>query len=529
MHGVTTVAFAPDGATLATGTGGPNGHAGAVRLWDVATGKEIRPFAAHPGGVTTIAVSRDGKLVATCSSSDKAVRLWDVASGRELRRLEGHETGVDEVQFSPDGKLLASTAWDQPVFIWDVATGKVVQALRDHATLGPHMRFSADGKMLATAGNNATAGVWDVAAGKLVQEFAQPPNSVAAMLSFADGRVLAFERADSENEDDVVIALWDLVAGRVVRRFSGHKGMANGVALSPDGRLLASRGEDKTIRVWEVSTGAERARFEDPSENSGWTGTQFLAFSPDGRSLATVGTHDADVRLWDLATGQPLPPLSGHRGWMGAVEFSVDGRLLVTGSQDTTTIAWDLSTPARQPARPVKGLTEEGFRRLWNDLRDRDAGKAHRALWDLVAAGGPAVAALRGRLRAAEGVDAKQVAEWIAQLDHPQYLIRERATTALMQAADQAESALRAVLVRTASAEVRQRVRRILDGAIDANLAPDRLRELRAVEALERLADPAARQVLDDLSRGADGALLTREAQEAAKRLNARLGPRQTE
>ena len=88
------------------------------------------------------------------------------------------------------------------------------------------------------------------------------------------------------------------------------------------------------------------AQFADPGQGSSWTGTQFLAFSPDSRRLAICGPEDTQIRVWDLPANKALPALIGHRGWVGAVEFSTDGRTLVSGSQDTSCIAWDMT---RQP------------------------------------------------------------------------------------------------------------------------------------------------------------------------------------
>jgi WD40 repeat protein len=268
LSGVSTAAFSPDGKTLATGSGLIGGQVAAVRLWDVATGKEIHPLVAHPGAATTIAISPDGKFLASCSTTEKVVRIWDIASGNEVRHLEGHDAGVDEVQFSPDGRLLASATREPAIIIWEVATGRRLRTLAEHNSLGPHMRFSTDGKTLATAGDQQTAAIWDVATGKILQSFTQPPNGVSAVLAYAGGKVLAFERAESENGEEPVIVLWDLVGGRVIRRFSGHKDMVSGIALSWDGRMIASRGEDRTIRVFEVSTGAERAQFADPGQGN---------------------------------------------------------------------------------------------------------------------------------------------------------------------------------------------------------------------------------------------------------------------
>lgn len=523
LPGVYTLAFSPDGKTLATGSGSLGGQVAALRLWDTTTGKEIRPLVAHPGAATTIGVSPDGKLVASCSTTERIVRIWDVAGGREVRRLEGHEAGVDEVQFSPDGRLLASATREPAIIIWDVASGRRLTTLTDHNSLGPHMRFSADSKTLATAGDQQTAAIWDVTNGKMLQSFTQPQNGVGAVLAYAGGKVLAFERAESDNGEEATIVLWDLVGGRAIRRFNGHKDMVNSVALSPDGRMIASRAEDRTIRVWEVNTGAERAQFADPGQGSGWTGTQFISFSPDCRRLATCGPDDVEIRVWDLVANKQLPPLTGHRGWVGAVEFSADGRVLVSGSQDTSCLAWDMTREPYVTSRPgaVNELSAAGLGSRWDLLRDRDATKAYRAMWELVGAGDKCVAFLREQLRPVPTADARQIMRWIADLDHAQYQRRERATTALTQVADQAESALRTALVRTTSAEVRQRIRRILETVSEGELSPDRLRDLRGIEVLDRIRSRSARELLAVLGGGAPDSVLTRQAAESLKRLDA--------
>jgi WD40 repeat protein len=519
ITGSNTVMFAPDGKTLVATSGN------SLRLWNTATGEEVRLAAGHPGGITTIAASPDGKTVATCSVHDKSVRLWDSATGREVRRFDGHAVGVDEVQFSPDGKLLASASWNQPVRIWDVATGRLVRTLVDHPSLGPYMRFADDNKTLATGSKANTVALWDCTTGKVIRELTAPPHGLASVLSFNDGRLLAYETPDRDDDDDTTIGLWDLTADRLVRRFNGHTGKVNGVILSADSRLLASRASDKTIRVWEVATGMERVRFDEPGGirmTASWTGTQFLSFSPDGRVLVTCASDDSFARRWDLMTRQELPPFAGHGGWLGALEFSANGRILVTGSQDTTALVWDGREVVPRAAGSVVHRTAAELATLWESLGERDAAKAHGAIWSLVGAGDDAATFVGERLRPAAPVDTAAIARWINDLDDAQFPVRERATAALAGVADQAAEALRAELERTRSAEVRQRIRRIFDGAHDADLSPDRLRELRAIEVLEALATPTARERLQVLAGGAAGAFLTREAKAALTRLGRR-------
>jgi WD40 repeat protein len=517
FHGrwVFALRFSPDGKTLATG-----GRGQTLQFWDVTTGKEISPLVGHPGPVTTVALSPDGRLLATCSDHDPAVRMWDTQTGGEIRRLDGHPSGVEEVTISPDGKLLASAA-GSVVCLWEVGTGRLVHKLEDHASLGPFLRFSDDSKSLATGSRRNQIAFWECATGKPTRELAAPPLGIAAFPAFHDGRLLVYETPNAEEQQDVSFAVWDAMANRVLRRFAGHPAGVMSVAISADGRMLASRGPDKSIRVWEVATGGERRRFNEPGEmhyTGHWTGTQFLAFSPDNCTLVTGGSDDLFARRWDIATGKQLSPFAGHRGWVGALDFSADGKVLATGSQDSTTLLWNMASGAIPP-RPAIELADAEFSAFWDDLQCPDAAKAYRAILKLARGGDCVVRLIGDRLRPVAAVDPAGMARWIEDLDSAQFSVREKATSALLRIADQAEEALRSALERSRSAEARQRLRRILDVAQDIEPSPDRLRQTRAVEALEAICTPAARDQLSVLAGGAPRAALTREAGAALRRL----------
>lgn len=507
------MAISPDSKVLAISTAGNS-----IRIFDLSTGGEVGASTGHPGPVTTIAVSPDGSTVATCSTQDKLIRICEAATGREIRQLAGHEVGVDEVTFSPDGKLLASGAWDHAAIIWDWRSGKIKHKLADHPAVGPYLRFSDDSKVLATGSRATSVALWDCESGKMVREIPAPSGGLASLLTFKDGRLLALEQAEVDDDGASAFSIWDVTSNRVLRRFGGHRGQISGVILSADGRSVASRALDKTIRVWEFASGLERRKFEEKGEDNNWVGTQFLAFAPNGRTLVTCASRDPFARRFDLAGGRELTPLLGHRGWVGAVEFSANGKTLVTGSQDSTCLTWNGSEIG--PPIPVAARrADDEMKQLWAELQDADAAKAYLAMWSLVSTGDQAAEFLSKQLQPAPPTDPTKIARWIAELDHQQFATRERATLALMQVVDQAEDSMKAALEKTSSAEVRQRIRRVLDSAGDVDPSQTRLREIRAIEVLETLGSPAARERLSTLSRGPKGALLTRNAQAAMKRL----------
>jgi RNA polymerase sigma factor (sigma-70 family) len=558
---VLTIAFSPDGTTLATGDGHCN-----LRLWEVATGKMLRQLGEgrstrtytswHDGGIQCIAFSPDGQKLAW--GEDHRLRLWDTRSWQEIHQFEGHRgavcrvflssngktlvTGSDDPQqrfltwdlksgqplgqlqgqlywirnidLSPDRKILAANRFDRVLSLWDTTTGKEIRRIelplkKVLGTSLDRVAFSPDGKFLAGGEmEDNSIRLWETATGRELHKLEGHPGQVFCLAFAPDGKVLASGGTDG------MIRLHDLTTGQTVRQFkAGSLNYYAQLAFSPDGKLLASAGTDKVIRLWEAASGKEVWRsVEHPGRE-----IPSLAFSPDGRMVASA-CSDHVIRIFEVATGQERRRLQGHHGPVWDVAFSPDGKTLASGSADTTALLWDVYGPLRRQRSRTANLTTQELESLWTDLAATDAVKAYEALCVLVQAPDQALPFLKQRVRPVRGGDAERVAGLIRDLDSPRFTVRQEATRALEKLGEAAEPALRKVPGERSSLEVRQRVERILDKLKPAS-SPVQCRNLRALEVLECWATPEARHVLAELARGLPEARTTREAKASLQRL----------
>jgi len=323
---ISSAVISPDGRTMLTGSDDRT-----ARLWDIATGRELRQFLGHTGSVHSVAFSPDGRAVLT-GGNDNTARLWDVATGRELRQFLGHTEAVYSVAFSPDGRTVLTGSVDKTARLWDVATARELRQFLGHTNYLLSATFSPDGRNVLTGSGDKTARLWDAATGRELRQFKGHLDEVVSVAFAADGRTLL------TGSHDKTARLWDAVTGRELRQFVGHTAQLSSVSFSPVGRTVLTGGWDNTARLWDAATGRELRQFKG---HAGWVRT--VAFSPEGRTVLT-GSADKTARLWDVATGRELRQFLGHTGSVYSVAFSPDGQTLLTGGMDKNARLWDSAT-----------------------------------------------------------------------------------------------------------------------------------------------------------------------------------------
>jgi WD40 repeat protein len=547
--GASSLAFSRDGKRLASGH-----QDGTIRVWDPVTGEEKRRWRGYPYVVLSLAFSPDGKTLISGGASDSVVRFWDVSTGKEWQPFEGHHGGVDGLRFAPDGRTLISVGRDEQVIWWDLQTrtlrrrfawqswgrgafalsadGNTLVAGGSHdkevrvwgtrsdkpgRLLGKHedklwaVAVSPDGRLAASGGLESTIRIWDTASGKEVRTLKDFTDYPFCLAFSPDGRRLACGLRRRNVSANPTVRLWDVAGGKEVCRIESRNDLIGmGLVFSPDGQVLASGHETVSegyVCLWDCSTGRELCR------HSGHRDTVWrIAFSADGKRVASgsAGLTDNSIHLWEAATGRLIRRFEAPHSGVASLAFSPDGRTLATGGGDSTILLWDLLGQRKRV------LTRHELDACWTALADSDAAKAYDAVWTLTATPEQAVPFLRKRLPPVPRPDANHVARLLMDLDNNDFTVRQKANEELTSFGDAIVTDLRRALEGRPALEVRRRVQQLLDQTRD--WTAESLRDHRAIQALEHMRTPRAREALEGLAAGAPGARRTDEAKAALRR-----------
>jgi WD40 repeat protein len=349
------LAFSPDGKTLAA-TISPNGQAeqpGHVIRWEVASGREIGRLSGHESDIFALAFAPNGSTLAT-GGCDKTIRIWDLASGKEIRKIGRLGTPIYQLVFTRDGKTLFARVAENRVRLWDPATGKELLGLDAPEWNMAAVAYALTGNLLATA-SAGTIWVWDATTARKLRKL-EGHKSVVTDLGFsANGKLLVSSSQDGS------VRLWDAVAGKELRHIQPAPSWTERVAISPDGATIAAGGfqdRPEEIDLWDARSGQVLRRLKVSSEQPGVRPMVYcLAFSPDGRSLIACSGTRLSLLRWEVATGKELTPIGPHDGGLNWAAFSPDGRSVAVASMGRTVYLWETATGRARLILKDRGYT----------------------------------------------------------------------------------------------------------------------------------------------------------------------------
>jgi WD40 repeat protein len=337
-----------------------------LSLWDISKTQYQSDniiLSDHLNRVWNVSFTHNRPYKLASASADATFKLWDPKDGYLITTFKGHEDSVTRISFSPDDKKVVSASLDQTVRLWEM-NGRHIKTLR-HPAWVCGVDFSPDGKLIASVSNDGILRFWDQYGNFVFRIDTEQKDWIYDVKFSPDGQKIA------TGGQDKTIKIWNLYDKNLNLKpnlnitLKGHKDFISNFSFNPKNRnQLASSSGDKTIILWDLSTGKQVRKFI--GHNNYVVG---VSFAPDGKQLAS-GSWDKTVRLWDL-DGSLIKVLYGHADEVNGVAFNPNGSSLASASKDNTVILWKFSSmPNVKPPSSIdlRSLMEAGCHKVYNYL-----------------------------------------------------------------------------------------------------------------------------------------------------------------
>jgi WD40 repeat protein len=317
-------AFAPGpGAVVGTALDG------AVSIWRLSDGVRTHHFVGHTDRVTNLAMSPDGRWLAT-ASLDRTGRIWPLDASDAPKVLAGHAHWVNMVSFDAQGRRIVTASSDATARIWSPWDSRPAIVLRGHADAIMEASFSRDATRVLTASMDGTARVWSTRDGRTERAFRANGARILSTAFSPDGRRVATGSASGG------VHVWDLESDRPPTRLVGHASAVLGVLFARDGARALTASVDRTARVWPLDA-PSRVQVLQGHEEMIWA----ARFSPDETRVATA-SQDGTVRVWSLLSSPHAVVLRGLRAAFTHAVFDATGTRVAAAAGDGSVFVWNV-------------------------------------------------------------------------------------------------------------------------------------------------------------------------------------------
>lgn len=282
-----------------------------IKLWDFETGDYERTMKGHTDSVQDVCLDREGKLLASCSA-DMSVKLWDFQTYECIKTMHGHDHNVSSVAFLPTSDYVVSSSRDKTIKMWEVSTGFCVRTYTGHREWVRMVRVSLDGNLLASCSNDQTVRVWA-----------------------AGGKDTKAELRDHDHVVECIAWAPESATQAINEAATAAAGGDNKNSVTHAGPFLASGSRDKSVKVWDVSTG--QCLFSLLGHDNWVRG---ISWHPGGKYLLTA-SDDKSLRVWDIQHRRCHKRLDAHTHFATSLDFHRAQPYVVTGSVDQTVKVWE--------------------------------------------------------------------------------------------------------------------------------------------------------------------------------------------